>query len=326
LQWEDFSKQKAFDVLERGQDVIPSFNDDIQGTGAVVLAGLLTSMHKVQRKLSDQIVVIHGAGAGGVGVARQICRGMELDGVAYEAAKQHIFMLDSKGLVLNNRPDLEPYKLEFAQDPARVTDWQVKKAIPDLLETIQNAKVTILLGLSGQRNAFSEDIVHAVAANTSHPIVFALSNPTDNCEALPEDICRWTDGRAIVATGSPFADVEYGGQTHPIGQGNNAFIFPGLGLGVLLSGAQRVTNQMLTAAAVALDEFTRRDAKRVAQGGVYPRIDKIREASKHIAVATVKQAMADGLARNEVPEKDLESFVEQGMWKPEYLPIRRRRA
>jgi malate dehydrogenase (oxaloacetate-decarboxylating) len=283
-------------------------------------------MHKVQGKLSDQIVVIHGAGAGGVGVARQICRGMELDGISYAAAKQRIFMLDSKGLVLNNRPGLEPYKLEFAHDPARVAGWQAKKAIPDLLETVQNAKVTILLGLSGQRNAFSEDIVRAVAANTPCPIIFALSNPTDNCEALPEDVYRWTEGRAIVATGSPFADVEYGGRTHPIGQGNNAFIFPGLGLGVLLSGAQRVTNQMLTAAAVALDEFTRRDAKRVAQGGIYPRIDKIREASRHIAVAIVKQAMADGLARNEVPEKDLETFVEQGMWKPEYLPIRRRRA
>ncbi|MGE0683882.1 MAG: NAD-dependent malic enzyme [Candidatus Binatia bacterium] len=326
LQWEDFSKQKAFDVLERHQDAVPSFNDDVQGTGSVVLAGLLTSMHKVQRKLSDQIIVIHGAGAGGVGVAQQICRGMELDGITYEEAKQRIFMLDSHGLILNNRPALEPYKLEFAHDPAWVADWQVKKAIPDLLETIQNAKVTILLGLSGQRNAFSENIVRAVAANTSCPIVFALSNPTDNCEALPEDIYRWTDGRAIVATGSPFADVEHGGQTHPIGQGNNAFIFPGLGLGVLLSGAQRVTNQMLTAAAVTLDEFTRQDAQRVAQGGVYPRIDKIREVSRHIAVAVVKQAMADGLVRNEVPEKDLESFVEHGMWRPEYLPIRRRRA
>jgi malate dehydrogenase (oxaloacetate-decarboxylating) len=326
LQWEDFSKQKAFDVLERHQDVVPSFNDDIQGTGSVVLAGLLTSMHRVQRKLSDQIIVIYGAGAGGVGVARQICRGMELDGISYEAAKQRIFMLDSKGLVLNNRPDLESYKREFAHDPARVADWQVKEAIPNLLETVRNAKVTILLGLSGQRSAFSEDIVRAVAANTSHPIVFALSNPTENCEALPEDVYRWTDGRAIVVTGSPFADVEYGGQALPIGQGNNAFVFPGLGLGVLLSGAQRVTNQMLTAAAIALDEFTRWDAKRVAQGGVYPRIDKMREASKHIAVAIVKQAMADGLARNEVPEKDLESFVERGMWKPEYLPIRRRRA
>lgn len=323
LQWEDFSKQKAFDVLERYRDAVPSFNDDIQGTGSVVLAGLLNSMRKISRKLSEQVIVIHGAGAGGVGVARQICRGFALEGVSYAEAQERIFMLDSKGLMLKNRAGLEPYKLEFAQDPARIADWKLRGAIPTLLETVQNAKVTTLLGLSGQRGAFAEDIVRAVAANTPHPIVFALSNPTANCEAVPQDIYRWTNGQAIVATGSPFPDVEYDGVKHPVGQGNNAFIFPGLGLGVLLSGARHVTDTMLTAAAVALHEYT--DAERITQGGVYPRIEKIREASQVVAVAVIRQAITDGVARNEMPEKDLEKFVERGMWTPAYVPIRRKR-
>jgi len=323
LQWEDFSKQKAFDVLDRYQDVLPSFNDDIQGTGSVVLSGILASMRKTHQQLADQVIVIHGAGAGGVGVARQICRGFEREGIPLAEAKRHLFLLDSKGLMLRNRAGLEPYKLEFAHAPALVAGWALKGAIPSLSETIRQAKVTMLLGLSGQQGAFSEDVVRAVAANTPHPIVLALSNPTANCEAVPENVYRWTEGRAIVATGSPFPDVSYGGSLHPVGQGNNAFIFPGLGLGVLLSGARRVTDGMLTAASVALNDFT--DADRITQGGIYPRIEKIREASKHIAVAVIKQAIAEGIARNEVPEKNLEAFVENGMWKPEYLSLRRKR-
>ena len=246
LQWEDFSKQKAFDVLNCYQDVLPSFNDDIQGTGAVVLAGLLASMRKIGQQLSDQVFVIHGAGAGGVGVARQICRGMEREGTSPAAAKARMLTLDSKGLVLTNRSGLEPYKLEFAQDPGRVAGWKTKGAIPDLLETVQQGKVTALLGLSGQPNAFPEEVVRAVATNTPHPIVFALSNPTANCEVNPEDVYRWTDGRAIVATGSPFPDVQYGGKSYPVGQGNNAFIFPGLGLGVMLSGARLLHGNSLS--------------------------------------------------------------------------------
>ena len=322
LQWEDFSKQKAFDVLVQYQEAHPSFNDDIQGTGAVVLAGLLATMRKTGQKLSDQVVVIHGAGAGGIGVARQIANGFELEGVSREKAREQIFVLDSKGLVLTDRVGIEPYKLEFAHEPARVAEWKIQGRMPDLLETVQHAKVTMLIGLSGQYNAFSEEIVRATAANTPHPVVFALSNPTANCEALPEDVYQWTDGKAIVATGSPFPDVVYEGKSYPVGQGNNAFIFPGLGLGVMLSGARRVTEKMLTAAAVALDKFTTNE--RIAQGGVYPRIEQLREASKHVAVAVIRQAMSEGLARNEVPERNLEEFVENGMWKAEYVPIRRK--
>lgn len=323
LQWEDFSKQKAFDVLGRYQGVVPSLNDDIQGTGAVVLAGLLAASRRSQQDLKQQTFLIHGAGAGGVGVARQIARGLELQGLSLEQARQRIFLIDSKGLILKDRRGLEPYKLEFAHEPARVAGWKLQNGIPSLLETVKQAKVTVLLGLSGQRGAFGEEVVRAVAANTPYPVVFALSNPTANSEALPEDLYRWTEGRALVATGSPFEDVMWDGAAHPVGQGNNAFIFPGLGLGVLTCRARRVTDGMLTAAALALSEFV--DKGRLARGALYPRMDKIRVASKQVALAVIHQAQKEGVATEKLPE-DLEAHLEARMWRPEFLPIRKPRS
>ena len=320
LQWEDFSKQKAFDVLDKYRDEIPSFNDDIQGTGAVVLAGLLAAARKSKQPLSEQVFVIHGAGAGGVGVARRIAAGLVREGLSEKEANERIYMIDSKGLILKGRGNVEPYKLEFAQDPAKVMSWHIAGDMPSLLETIQNAKVTALIGLSGQRGAFNEEIVAAVQANAAYPVVFALSNPTANSEAIPEDIYRWTAGRAIVATGSPFDDVLFEGAHYPVGQGNNAFIFPGLGLGVLLSGARRVTNGMLTASAVGLADYT--DDARIAQGAVYPRINRIRGVSKHVAIEVIREAVNSGEATKDVPMDDLDAFVEQNMWQPKYLPIR----
>ncbi len=320
LQWEDFSKQKAFDVLERYRDGGPSLNDDIQGTGAVVLAGLLAASRCSQRDLAQQTFLVHGAGAGGVGVARQIARGLQMQGLSLEQARQRIYLIDSKGLILKDRRGLEPYKLEFAHAPERVAGWRLQGAIPSLLETVREAKVTVLLGLSGQRGAFNEEVVRAVAANTPYPVVFALSNPTANSEAVPEELYRWTEGRALVATGSPFEDVMWGGAAHPVGQGNNAFIFPGLGLGVLTSRARKVTDGMLTTAALALAEFV--DKGRLAQGGLYPRMDKIRVASKQVAAAVIRQAQKEGVATAPVPE-DVEAHLEESMWRPEFLPIRR---
>lgn len=322
LQWEDFSKQKAFDVLDRYRDTLPSLNDDIQGTGAVVLAGLLAAQRGGQLNLKQQTYLVHGAGAGGVGVARQIARGLVLQGLTPQQARERIYLIDSKGLILKDRKGLEPYKLEFAHEPARIAGWKLKNGIPSLLETVEHAKVTVLLGLSGQRGAFGEDVVRAVAKNTTSPVVFALSNPTANCEALPSDIYQWTEGRALVATGSPFDEVNWNGVSHPVGQGNNAFIFPGLGLGVLLSRARRVTDDMLTQAAIALSEFV--DGNRIAQGGLYPRMDRIRTASKQVAVAVMRQAQKEGVATEKLPE-DLEAHIEKQMWRPEFLPIRKGR-
>jgi malate dehydrogenase (oxaloacetate-decarboxylating) len=320
VQWEDFSKQKAFDVLERHRDEQPSFNDDIQGTGAVVLAGLIAAGRRTRTRLSDQVVLVHGAGAGGVGVARQVARGMVREGLSPEEARTRIFLLDSKGLILTDRKGLEPSKREFAQPPDRIAGWRCEGAIPNLLETVREARVTVLLGLSGQRGAFTEQVVRQAAANAPTPIVFALSNPTANTEALPEDVLRWTDGRALVATGSPFPDVRLGQTVRPVGQGNNAFIFPGLGLAVLLAHARRVTDGMLVAASLALADAL--EPERLDAGALFPRMDRIRSASRKVAVAVLRQAQADGVTHVALPE-DLESFVEARMWRPTFLPVRR---
>src|SRR5690606_18001813 len=204
LQWEDFSKQKAFTVLERFQDVLPSFNDDIQGTGAVTLAGLLAASRRTKRPLTEEVILVHGAGAGGVGVAMQVIEGLVDQGLSREEARARVYVVDSRGLVVADRPGLEEYKERVAQDPARVAGWGEGDRPPSLLEVVKRAKVTVLLGLSGQGGAFGRDVVEATAQNTPMPIVFAMSNPTENSEATPEDVYRWTDGRAIVATGSPF--------------------------------------------------------------------------------------------------------------------------
>ncbi len=321
LQWEDFSKQKAFDVLERHREALPSFNDDIQGTGAVVLAGLLAAGKRTGRRLSDEVVVVHGAGAGGVGVARQVVRGMQREGLSAEEARRRIFLIDSKGLILSDRKGLEPYKREFAQEPGRAAAWRLAGAIPSLLETVKEARVTVLLGLSGQRGAFGEDVVRAVAGHTPTPLVFALSNPTANTEVLPEDVLRWTEGRALVATGSPFPDVLLGNTPRPVGQGNNAFIFPGLGQAVLLSRARRVTDGMLVAASVALAECL--DPARLEQGALFPRMSSLRTANRSVALAVLRQAERDGVCGRKLPQ-DLEAWLEHERWKPEFLPIRRR--
>ncbi|HRN17956.1 MAG: NAD-dependent malic enzyme [Trueperaceae bacterium] len=319
LQWEDFSKQKAVDVMNRYRDVLPSFNDDIQGTGAVVLAGLLAAARKTHRPMTDEIFVVHGAGAGGIGVGRQILVGLQRQGMSRADALARVLMVDSKGLILSDRSGLEPYKLELAQDPSRVAGWQFAGSVPTLLETAVNAKATGLIGLSGQAGAFDQAVVGAVMANSPTPIVFPLSNPTVNGEAVPEDLYAWSGGRAIVATGSPFPNVEHGGHSYAVGQGNNAFIFPGLGLGTLVAGASKVTDNMLTAAAEALSEYT--DPARLLEGAVYPRISKLGRASKQVAAAVVKQALEDGVARNE-PDDPVEA-VDEAMWQPRYLPIRK---
>ncbi len=321
LQWEDFSKQKAFSVRDRYQDVLPSFNDDIQGTGGVVLAGLLAAARKSRRPLTDEVFLVHGAGAGGIGVASQIRDGLVRQGLDVREASERVFVVDSRGLVLSDRPGLDTYKAELAQDPARVAGWQVAGSAPSLLETVQQGKVTALIGLSGQRGAFDQGIVEAVAANTPSPIVFPLSNPTDYSEAIPEDVYRWTDGRAIVATGSPFPDVTWKGVRYSIGQGNNAFIFPGLGLGVKVARARRVTPGMLSAAAEALADYT--DQGRIAQGAVYPRVSAMRSVSRHVALAVAQEAVSAGVARID-GDDDLAQRVSDAMWEARYLPIRKR--
>ena len=320
LQWEDFSRQKAFDVLERYADELPSFNDDIQGTGAVVLSGLLAAAKRNGRRLTDETFVVYGAGAGGVGVARQIQAGLVYEGLSEREAASRIYMMDPLGLVTSDRPGLESFKHSLAQDPAQLSNWQLGGDSPSLLDVIRNTNAMVLLGLSGQAEAFTSEIVQAVSRNTPSPVIFPLSNPTSHAEATPKQIFTWSEGRATVATGSPFEGVNFGGRRHPITQGNNAFIFPGFGLAVMLSGTRQVTPSMLTVAARALSDFV--DPERLKQGAVFPEISRIRDASRTVAVAVLNEIREQHLGRNPI-EGSSEDYIDQRMWRAFYRPIRK---
>jgi len=322
IQWEDLSKDAAFAALERHRKRLPSFNDDIQGTGAVALAGLISASRLKGERLRDQRVVIHGAGAGGVGVAWAIREGMIRDGLSREEAATRVLVLDSKGLLTSARKDqMEEYKRSFAQDREKLVGWPLGAGELSLLETVQHAKPTALLGLSGQFNAFREDVIRAMTASCERPIVFPLSNPTSNCEADPEDVFAWTNGKAIVATGSPFPPVKHGNREHPIGQGNNAFIFPGLGQGAILAEAREITDGMVLAAADALADYVRE--KHLAAGRIYPPITELEEAANYVAVRVMAQAVADGVSPQAArsPE-ELREVVRKGRWRARYLPVR----
>jgi malate dehydrogenase (oxaloacetate-decarboxylating) len=321
IQWEDLSKDTAFAVLERHRKKLPSFNDDIQGTGAVALAGIISASRLKGERLRDQRVVIHGAGAGGIGVAWAIREGMVRDGLSREEASARIFVLDSKGLLTDTRK-MEDYKRPFAQQRSAIAGWKLAAAEPSLIETITQARATVLLGLSGQHRAFNEEVIRALAAVSERPVVFPLSNPTSACEANPTDVFEWTDGKAIVATGSPFAPVRHNGREHVIGQGNNAFIFPGLGFGANVANAREITDAMVLEAADALADYVQE--KYLAQGLIYPPITELQEASTHVAARVIARAVDDGVS--DLAQRPLHEWVttvRARRWQPKYLPVRR---
>ena len=313
VQWEDFSKSTAFDVLERYRDTIPSFNDDIQGTGAMALGGLLAATEQ-GRKLADQVFLVSGAGAGGIGVASQIMHGLIHVGLTEEQAKERIYVLDSRGLVLSDREGLEPYKLPFAHDREKLVGWSYATENPNMMDTIRNAKVTALMGLSGQGGSFNQRVIEAVMENTPNPIVFALSNPTDLTEVLPHDALCWSDGGATVATGSPFAPVEWKGKVYEIGQGNNTFVFPGIGWGVIASGARKINQEMMTAAAIALS--TQVTIARIAQGAVFPPISDLEHVTTVVARAVAEAAFETGVATHS--KEQIEAGLAKHNWTPIY--------
>jgi malate dehydrogenase (oxaloacetate-decarboxylating) len=320
LQWEDLSKDTAFSVLERYRNVLPSFNDDIQGTGAVALAGLVVACKQAGRKLSDERVVVFGAGAGGGGVAQAVRDGMMREGLSQEEARARVFVLDSQGLVVEGRTR-EPYKEKLSQRRERVSGWRAPSGANwDLKETIENARATVLLGLSGQPGTFTEPVVKALLPFAERPVVFALSNPTSSCEAQPVDILSWTSGRARVATGSPFADVQVGDRHVPVGQGNNAFIFPGLGFGAILAQASAITDAMVLEAAYALADTTLANHP----GRLYPPVSELRATCLEVATRVVSRAVTEGVARSErLPKAGLADYVRAKAWQARYLPFRR---
>jgi len=321
VQWEDLSKDTAFTVLTRYRKVIPSFNDDIQGTGAVALAGVLSACKLMGRKLTEQRIVVYGAGAGGAGVAWALRDAMVRQGLSMKDATDRLFVLDSKGLLLDTRK-MEDYKQTLWKSEAQIEGWQrTNGAAPDLLQTIEGCKATVLLGLSGQPGTFTEQHAKALLKFTDRPVIFPLSNPTSSCEATPADLLRWSGYKAIVATGSPFLPVELPtGGTQEVGQGNNAFIFPGLGFGAILANAREVTDNMVMAAAMALADYTAE--KYVKQGLIYPPISDLREVSTLVATKVIAQAFEDGVAQtNKLTPATAEKFVRDHFWRPRYLPF-----
>lgn len=321
LQWEDFSKSNAFDNLTEYEDVVPSFNDDIQSTGSVVLAGIINATKIKQENLSEQVYAVYGAGAGGVGVADQIFAGLLKEGLSHEEARARIFTLDSRGVVFDNREGLDEYKKRYAKSWEMTQDWQLeeegKASLQDLLN---NVPVTVLLGCSGVGGAFTQSHIERMHKHTERPIVFPLSNPTANCEALPEDIYRWTNGKAIVATGSPFDDIEFEGKTYRIGQGNNVFIFPGVGLAAIAGEVKKITMDMFTTASFALAEHVSEED--LAMGCVFPRISELKEVTLKVATEILER-LRETDADSSLRDKDIHQELASHMWEPVYLPYRR---
>ena len=316
LQWEDFAKNNATRLLERYRDRLCTFNDDIQGTGAVTLSGLLAAMDVIGSTISKQQVVMLGAGSAATGISDQIVTAMMTEGLSKQQAKSAIWLVDSQGLVHTGRPRLEPFKQEYAQDMGQVSAWTLLQ--PDrvtLLDVVKNVKPAILIGTSAQPGSFTEDVVRQMASNVKRPVIFTLSNPTSKSEAVPIDLINWTDGRALVATGSPFPHVAFEERLMKIGQCNNAFVFPGVGLGVIAAGARRVTNEMFVAAARALAEFS--PAVHDSEESLYPALEHVRKVSRCVALAVGAEAVRSGLAGT-ITRDQLSQRVEAIMWIPRY--------
>lgn len=316
LQWEDFAKNNARRLLTQYQDQLCTFNDDIQGTGAVTLAGLLAAVHVIGAKLSEQRVVILGAGSAATGIAEQIVAAMESEGRSLEEARRSIWLLDSHGLVHTGRKDLEAEKAPYAQPKERIAGWNTTSSEQiELQEVVTQVHPTILIGTAAMPGVFTEAIVREMASHVERPIIFPLSNPTSMSEAAPVDLIAWTEGRALIATGSPYPAVSYNGQTITIGQCNNMFIFPGMGLGVIAAQARRVTNEMFIAAARALSECS--PARQAATASLYPRVEDVREVSRRVALAVGLAAQQAGVAE-QTSSAELERRVTATMWTPHY--------
>jgi malate dehydrogenase (oxaloacetate-decarboxylating) len=320
LQWEDFLKENALTQLARFRDRLCTFNDDIQGTAAVVLAGLYGALRMTRKRMREQRVVFAGAGASTQGIAALVVAAMVEDGLTREQAIARIWTTDSHGLVTKQRAGLEGFKATYARPGDEIAGYAcADRARVTLAETVSNVKPTILIGTSATPGIFDAGLIREMARHCDRPIVFPLSNPTSKSECTPEDALRFSNGSAIVATGSPFAPVTFAGLHHRIGQCNNAFVFPGIGLGLTVARARRIGDAAFVDAAKALAAKVTADD--LAEGAVYPALSRIRECSFAVACATIRRSVADGHADPAILD-GLERTVERSMWVPEYLPVR----
>jgi malic enzyme len=318
LQWEDFKKGIAFSLLERYRKVLPSFNDDIQGTAAVTLAGMLAACRVTGVPVARQRTLILGAGAAGIGIAGLLRDTLMRQGLAGDALADALVLLDSEGLLADDKDIRDAYKRPFAWPAAVAMRHQLGPGRPrDLLAVVKAFRPTILVGTSGQPGVFDEQVVREMAAHVQRPVILPLSNPTSKSEAIPADLLRWTEGRALISTGSPFAPVVFAGRTIRIGQGNNAFVFPGVGLGCLVAQAREVTEAMFAAAAERLAHFVTDDD--LASGSLYPRVADLRQVTQLVAAAVVRTARDAGVGVP-IDDDEIAPAVAAAMWQPSHRP------
>jgi malate dehydrogenase (oxaloacetate-decarboxylating) len=322
LQWEDFATAHARPILDRYRDRLLTFNDDIQGTAAVVAGALAGAVRASGSRLRDQRIVMLGAGSAAIGVADMLRRQMAADGIPDAAARRRFFIVDINGLLTEDRTDLSAEQRTYAQPAAALAGWtRTSDGPPGLADVVAHTAPTILIGLSTAAGAFTEAIVRQMAVNTKRPIIFPLSNPTSRSEADPADLSRWTGGRVLAATGSPYPPLELDGQQVPVAQSNNVFIFPAVGLGVLAARARRVTDHMFDAAARALGELS--PAASDPHASLLPRVAQLRAAAAHIASAVAIAAVTDGVAPAATND-ELQRRVAASQWTPHYeSPVRR---
>jgi malate dehydrogenase (oxaloacetate-decarboxylating) len=308
LQWEDFARPHAKPLLDRYRKQICSFNDDIQGTAAVALSAVLSAVKITRSHLKDQRIAVFGGGGAGLGICDQLLQAMMAEGVSEEEAKQCFYVVDRFGLIHTQLSEADAEQRRFARDHAMMKHWKVADVNKiTLLDVVKHVHPTILIGVSAQGGAFTEEIVREMATHVQRPTIFPLSNPTSHCEATPEQLIEWTQNRAIIATGSPFPPVQYHDETYKIAQCNNVYIFPGLGLGVIASGAQEVTQEMFLIAANVLSDHS--PMLKNPKGGIFPAFESLREVSKQIAIAVASSVIGEAEAKKRVSET---------MWFPTY--------
>lgn len=313
LHFEDFGPSNARRILVENREKYRIFNDDMQGTGAIVMAAVISGLKVTKQNFAEQRLVVYGAGTAGTGMADQISAAMERNGLSREEAKKRVWLIDINGLVTDDMPNLPNYQQEYARPAAEVADWARENGKIGLLEVVKQAKPTILIGTSTDHGAFSEEVVKALCAGVERPILLPLSNPTERIEVMPQDAVPWSQGKALIATGIPVDPVQYNGTDFHIGQGNNALLYPGLGLGVIVSGAKQVTDGMLLAAAEAVaSQVNPQDLG----ASLLPPVDNLRASSATVAVAVAKQAVKDGVATRQ--SDNWVQSVQDAMWQAVY--------
>jgi malate dehydrogenase (oxaloacetate-decarboxylating) len=321
LHWEDFAIGNANRLLARYRDSLCTFNDDIQGTAAIAVGTLLCAINVTGVPLSEQRVAVLGAGSAGTGICALLLRAMVEAGLSEQRARECFYLVDRPGLLLAGMKGLAPFQAPFAQDPSRVSGWKLKApAHIDLEDVVANAQPTVLIGTSGQAGAFTEPVVRAMAKNVKRPVIFPLSNPTARSEAMPVDLEAWTEGRAVIATGSPFPPLKRGGKDFRIDQNNNAYVYPGIGLGAIAVRARRISDGMFLAAANTIAAMS--PAKRDPSANLLPPLHEIRKLSFEVALAVARQAQQEGCT-DALTEDETVAAIGAKMWEPVYAPYRR---